>query len=62
MNRKLNADVETLFIMTGLRWIYISSRIIKEVVMSGGSVTGLVPPIVEQKLAEKLGKGSNTLY
>jgi pantetheine-phosphate adenylyltransferase len=62
MNRKLNADVETLFIMTGLRWIYISSRIIKEVVMSGGSVTGLVPPIVEKMLAEKLGKGSNTLY
>ncbi len=62
MNRKLNADVETLFIMTGLRWIYISSRIIKEVVMSGGSVTGLVPPIVEQKLTERLVKGSSTLY
>ncbi len=32
MNRKLNADIETAFIMTGMRWIYISSRIIKEVV------------------------------
>ena len=32
MNRKLNAEIETAFIMTGMRWIYISSRIIKEVV------------------------------
>lgn len=62
MNRKLNADVETLFIMTGMRWIFISSRIIKEVVMSGGCVTGLVPPVVEKKLAEKLGTPKNCLY
>ncbi len=62
MNRKLNADVETLFIMTGMRWIYISSRIIKEVVMSGGNVAGLVPPIVEEKLAQKLSGRSNSLY
>ncbi|MCE5333902.1 MAG: pantetheine-phosphate adenylyltransferase [Desulfobacteraceae bacterium] len=62
MNRKLNADVETLFIMTGMRWIYISSRIIKEVVMSGGSVTGLVPPIVEKMLADRLSHHNNSLY
>ena len=58
MNRRLNRDVETLFLMTGMRWIYISSRIIKEVVVSGGSVGGLVPPPVEAKLARRLrGKG-----
>ena len=62
MNRKLEPEVETLFIMTGMRWIFISSRIIKEVVMSGGCVTGLVPPIVEKKLAEKLKGHNNTLY
>jgi pantetheine-phosphate adenylyltransferase len=63
MNRKLNADIETLFIMTGMRWIFISSRIIKEVVMSGGSVTGLVPEYVERKLMERLGNGQkNSLY
>jgi len=62
MNRKLCTDVETLFIMTGMRWIYISSRIIKEVVMSGGCVTGLVPEIVEKKLAEKLSGHNNSLY
>ena len=54
MNRRLNRDIETLFLMTGMRWIYISSRIIKEVVISGGCVKGLVPDPVEKKLAERL--------
>lgn len=54
MNRRLNSEVETFFLMTGMRWIYISSSIIKEVVMAGGSVTGLVPNPVEMKLLEKL--------
>jgi len=54
MNRKLNKRPETLYLMTGARWIYISSRIIKEVVQAGGSVTGLVPEAVEKKLREKM--------
>lgn len=54
MNRKLNRRPETLYLMTGARWIYISSRIIKEVVHAGGSVTGLVPEAVEKKLREKI--------
>ena len=63
MNRKLNADIETAFIMTGMRWIYISSRIIKEVVRSGGDVSGLVPENVEKRLIEKLGGlNKNSLY
>jgi len=49
---KLSSEIETLFLMTAMRWIYISSRIIKEVVTSGGCVTGLVPGPVEQKLIE----------
>ena len=53
MNRKLSRKPETLYLMTGARWIYISSRIIKEVVQAGGSVTGLVPEAVENKLQEK---------
>jgi pantetheine-phosphate adenylyltransferase len=56
MNRKLSRKPETLYLMTGARWIYISSRIIKEVVQAGGSVTGLVPEVVESKLREKFGK------
>ena len=58
MNRKLSTEVETLFLMTGIRFIYISSSIIKEVVMSGGCVNGLVPEPVERKLIERLVQGS----
>ncbi|SHF97858.1 Phosphopantetheine adenylyltransferase [Desulfacinum infernum DSM 9756] len=54
MNRKLNNNIETLYLMTGMRWIYISSRIIKEVVVSGGDVQGLVPDVVEAKLKARL--------
>ncbi|MFZ0928538.1 MAG: pantetheine-phosphate adenylyltransferase [Syntrophobacteraceae bacterium] len=62
MNRKLSTNIETAFIMTGMRWIYISSRIIKEVVRSGGDVSGLVPYIVEKKLTERLaGLSKNSL-
>ncbi len=54
MNRKLSTEVETLFLMTGIRYIYISSSIIKEVVMSGGCVSGLVPDSVEKRLVKRL--------
>ena len=53
MNRKLNRHVETIFMMTGLRWFYVNSRIIKEVAVAGGSVKGLVPDVVCERLREK---------
>jgi pantetheine-phosphate adenylyltransferase len=53
MNRKLNRNIETIFMMTGFQWFYVSSRIEKEVVMAGGAVDGLVPDIVNKKLKEK---------
>jgi pantetheine-phosphate adenylyltransferase len=53
MNRKLNRHVETIFMMTGLRWFYVNSRIIKEVAVAGGSVKGLVPDAVCERLREK---------
>jgi pantetheine-phosphate adenylyltransferase len=53
MNRKLNRNVETIFMMTGLRWFYVNSRIIKEVAVAGGSVKGLVPDVVSERLSEK---------
>ena len=55
MNRKLNRDIQTIFLMTGLRWIFTSSSIIKEAAQFGGDVTDMVPPIVNQKLIEKFG-------
>ena len=55
MNRRLNRDVQTVFLMTGLRWIFTSSSIIKEAASFGGDIDGMVPPIVNQKLKEKYG-------
>ena len=59
MNRKLNRDVETVFMMTGLRWIFTSSSIIKEAAQFGGDITDMVPPIVSKKISEKFGSPSN---
>ncbi|HFQ88672.1 MAG TPA: pantetheine-phosphate adenylyltransferase [Desulfobulbus sp.] len=53
MNRKLQRKVETLFLMTGLRWIYISSSIIKDAAKHNGDVSGLVPAHVQEALREK---------
>ena len=53
INRRLNRDVETIFLMTGYKWFYTSSTIINEAASLGGSVKGLVPEIVNQKLVEK---------
>jgi pantetheine-phosphate adenylyltransferase len=53
MNRRLNRDVQTVFLMTGLRWIFTSSSIIKEAASFGGNINGMVPPFVLQKLKEK---------
>jgi pantetheine-phosphate adenylyltransferase len=56
MNRKLRATVETVFLMPHERYTYISSRLIKEVASFGSAVTGMVPPGVEKRLAEKFPK------
>ncbi len=55
MNRKLNRDVQTVFLMTGLRWIFTSSSIIKEAAQFGGDVADMVPPNVNRKIMEKFG-------
>jgi pantetheine-phosphate adenylyltransferase len=59
MNRKLNRKVDTIFLMTGYKWFYTSSRIIKEAASLGGSVRGLVPDIVHQRLKEKFPQYPN---
>ena len=58
MNRRLNREVQTVFLMTGLRWIFTSSSIIKEAAQFGGDIETMVPPIVNQKLKEKFGLNS----
>lgn len=58
MNRRLNRTIQTVFMMTGLRWIYTSSSIIKEASRFGGDVSGMVPEDVHLKLKEKFGSKS----
>lgn len=53
INRRLDRQVETVFLMTGSKWFYCNSRIIKEAASFGGSVRGLVPDDVLQLLKEK---------
>ena len=56
MNRKLNERVETIFMMPKETYTFLSSRIIKEVAMLGGDISGFVPAHVSAALAKKLGK------
>jgi pantetheine-phosphate adenylyltransferase len=53
MNRKLHKDVQSVFLMTGLRWIFTSSSIIKEAAQFGADVSDMVPEAVNLKLIEK---------
>ena len=56
MNKKLEREVDTLFLMPGFRWIYISSSIIKDAARHGGDVSDLVPEHVNQRLLAAFAK------
>jgi len=56
MNRRLNREIQTVFLMTGLRSIFTSSSIIKEMARFGGNIEGMVPPNVLEKLKIKFGQ------
>src|SRR3954468_2577707 len=53
MNRNLNPGVETVFMMPAETYTYVSSRLVKEVAALGGSVSNLVPRLVEDRLRKK---------
>lgn len=53
MNRKLDPEIETFFMMPSINYTFLSSKIVKEVSFLGGSLSGLVPKNVEVKLKEK---------
>jgi pantetheine-phosphate adenylyltransferase len=57
MNRKLDRDLETVFLMPALRYIFLSSTIVKEAASFGGDISGLVPVSVEAALADKYSGG-----
>lgn len=55
MNRRLAPQIETVFLMAGEAYSFISSRLVKEVASLGGDISGLVPPVVEARLKERVG-------
>jgi len=57
MNRRLAPNLDTIFMMTDGEYSFLSSSIVQEVARHGGSVTNLVPPIVEERLRQKLSAG-----
>jgi len=54
MNRKLNKEVETVFMMPAASYSFLSSRLVREIARLGGPITGLVPPVVEERLRAKI--------
>lgn len=58
MNRKLARQIETVFLMPALSWVYLSSTIVKDVARHGGDISSLVPPPVKKAFEEKLSHES----
>ncbi len=58
MNRRLKPAIETVFLMTDYRWLYISSTIIKSAVSQGAAIKGLVPTNVQRALERKRAEGA----
>ena len=54
MNRKLDREIDTIFMLTGLRWLFVHSKTIKAAVKAGADVSGMVPDIVARRLSDKL--------
>ncbi len=54
MNKKLDPGIETVFMMTSIDYLYLSSSLVKEVAQYGGCIKDLVPPRVETKLMRKM--------
>ena len=57
INKKMNDQIETLFMMTNNQYSFLSSSIVKEAAKYGASVADLVPPSVEEALRQKYTKG-----
>jgi len=54
MNRKLEPRLETVFMLPGESYSYLSAKLVREIAQLGGPLTGLVPPLVEQRIKAKL--------
>ncbi len=56
MNRRQEPAIETVFMLAAESYSYVSSRLVKEVYSLGGTIEGLVPATVEERMRLKLGK------
>ncbi len=56
MNRRLEPEIETVFLMAAEEYSYVSSNLMKQIFTLGGRVEGLIPALVEAKMREKLKK------
>lgn len=56
MNRRIEPECETIFLVPSVQYSFVSSRLIKDIYLLGGEIKAMVPPIVDQKLKEKLRK------
>lgn len=54
MNKKLNPEIETVFMMTSSKYSYLSSSLVKEVARLGGCIRGLVPEMIEEEIYKKI--------
>jgi pantetheine-phosphate adenylyltransferase len=54
MNRKMAREVETVFLMPALSWVYLSSSLVKDVARNGGEIDTLVPAVVARAMKKKL--------
>jgi len=54
MNRRLQPQIETIFLLAGEQYSFISSRLVKEIISLGGNVADFVPPTVEKRLRARL--------
>ena len=54
MNRRLTPEIETVFMMPAETYSYVSSRLVKEVFQLGGELKGLDPPLVEERMKQKV--------
>jgi pantetheine-phosphate adenylyltransferase len=57
MNRRIEPAIETVFMMPAEAYSYVSSRLVKEVFLLGGALDGLVPPLIENRMKEKIEQG-----
>ncbi len=57
LNKSLEPDIETLFMMTSVNYSYLSSSAVKEIARNGGNIEGLVPDCIKNRIVEKLRGG-----